>query len=234
MALQSSGQLTLNQVRSEYRNGFGTSGPIYGYNYTGDLRAYYSENYWNKPNATSTDNKMSDFYGSTGQSGYFSVARRGSSPSYMYGWKEYGGGGFIDPEAGDSATAMGSATYSSKSRFFSNFHVTGVLIADYDSFGKKIAVWGIDLTAYATARAPRTIQFRYGSNTVTLNSADRSNTGAVYQGWSSSHSYMPSNRVMWIWSNQSGSASNNTSVNTLLDYFADAYATGTNIYWRTY
>lgn len=234
MALHSTGQISLSQVRSEYRTGFGTTGPLSPSNYTGDLRTFYTENYWNKPTPSATDNKISDFYGSTGQSGYFSVARRGNSSNYMYGWKEYGGGGFIDPEAGDSISAMGSATYSTQSRFFSNFYVTGVLIGDYDSYGYKLAVWGIDLSGYSSTRSPRNMEFRSGSNTVTLNSADRYNSSATTQQQTlADYSYVPTNRVTWIWSNQSSSASNNTNIDTLYSYFTDAYTNGTNIYWRT-
>ena len=227
MALPSSGQITLDSIRREFRVGTTSAS-----NFTdgaidnASLHGFRGEDYYQNKPPTSGQISMSDYYGLNGESGWFTVGRRGTSPTYLWGWKEYGGGGFYYPEAGDSISAMGSATASTQQRSASYFYVTGILLGEYyDSVdqvnhGLFLKIWG---DQYSDSRAPRNLQFKaeYNGATYTVYASNRyfSNPN---RDPDSRHSYLSGHRA-WVWSGYS----------QLKTMFDQAYSYSKKIYWRS-
>ena len=239
MAVTSSGQITIDDLRREFRHGMpsATSNYSSGKISNADLYTLVQENYWARPSDDTTDIGMNHFYGATGTSGYFIPGRRGTDV-YMYGWKEYGGGAFVDPEAGDTISDLGSATTSTRQRFFHRFYVTGIIIADYkfndDDNGIKLTVWGVNNTSYTNSRAPRSIEFRAGktgSSWTLLSSNLYSQTAMSQPGSSGDYDYY-TNKWQYTW--EENNSNNAAALTNIRNLFQSAYEQNERIYWRTY
>lgn len=234
MTLQSSGAISMDNVRREFTRGMVTS-TIYSDGATANagLADYRGEDYYVNQPPTSGSISLNHYYGLNGESGYFKADRRGSSPSYLWGWKEYAGGQFFWPESGDSISAMGSATVSTKRNMMNKFYVTAVLFGHYyDSYnsvynGSILTVYGVESNPNGYSRNARNIVFKeeYNGNTVGWTASSAS--GLTYNA-DGHHSYHAPGRVCYKWQ---GSG---TSYNNMEDAMNRSYVHNKKIYWKTF
>ena len=238
MTLQSSGAISLDNLRREFDKGMWNSttysdGASYPYGDNHDLHEYRGRDYYQNLPSSSGTISMSDYYGLNGESGYFYAGRRGSSPTYLWGWKMYAGGQFFWPESGDSVSAMGSATTSSKSNMMNRFYVTAVLFGHYyDSHeevfnGQIFTVYGVESNPNGYSRSARNIQLKEEYNGNTYNWYANQASGLTYNA-NGDHSYHAPGRVCYKWE---GSG-------YLYSYTKDAmdrsYTYNKKIFWRTF
>ena len=234
MTLQSSGAISMDNVRREFREGM-TSASTYsdGAVSNAALADYRGEAYYQNAPPTSGSVSLNNYYGLDGRSGWFYAGRRGSSPAYLWGWKEYAGGQFFWPEAGDSISSMGSATTSTRRRMASKFYITAVLFGYYyDSYnstfnGNILTVYGVESNPNGYSRNARNIRFKDEHTGSTHMWSASSASGLTYNA-DGDHSYHSPGRVCYKWQG-SGQGYD------LMRYtFENSYAYGKKIYWQTY
>lgn len=238
MTLQSSGTISLDNLRREFDKGMWNTttysdGTSYPYGGSVNLNQYRGKDYYQNLPSSSGSVSLSSYYGLNGESGYFYAGRRGSSPSYLWGWKMYQGGQFFWPEAGDSASSMGSATTSTSSNMMNRFYVTAVLFGHYyDSYnsvynGSILTVYGIESNPNGYSRNARNIVFKeeYNGNTVGWTASSAS--GLTYNA-DGDHSYHAPGRLCYKWQ---GSG---TSWNNMEDAMNRSYIHNKKIYWKTF
>ena len=234
MTLQSSGTISLDNIRREFREGMYTStNHTDGAVSNASLHGFRNEDYYQNLPSSSGSVSAASYYGLNGESGWFIASRRGSSPSYLWGWKNYQGGQFFWPESGDSASAMGSATSSTNSRMMNKFYVTAVLFGYYyDSYeevynGSIFTVYGVESNPNGYSRSARNLQFKEEYNGSVYYWTASSASGLTYNA-NGNHSYHAPGRVCYKWQGSGQS----------YDYFRYAmdrsYTYNKKIYWRTY
>lgn len=234
MTLQSSGTISLDNIRREFGEGMSNSTThTDGATSNASLHQYRNQDYYQNLPSSSGSVSANSYYGLNGESGWFIAGRRGSSPAYLWGWKEYAGGQFFWPESGDSASSMGSATTSTQKRMMNKFYVTAVLFGYYYDRAEEVyngsifTVYGVENNPNGYSRSARNLQFKEEYNGSTYNWTASSASGLTYNH-NSSHSYIATYRLCYKWEGSS----------YLFSYTKDAmdrsYTYNKKIYWRTY